>query len=64
MNGSTKNRVKGKLRQAKGKAKEQAGRLTRNTRLEGEGLDDQIAGTIQNVGGKIQGKIQKKLEDK
>jgi uncharacterized protein YjbJ (UPF0337 family) len=59
MKGSTKNRVRGKLRQLKGKAKEKAGRIRKDPRLEAEGLDDQVAGTIQNIGGKIQ----KKLED-
>jgi len=58
MKNSTKNRVRGKIRQAKGKVKEKAGRLARNTRLEGEGLDDQVAGTIQNLGGKIQKKLE------
>jgi uncharacterized protein YjbJ (UPF0337 family) len=58
MKGSTKNRVRGKIRQAKGKAKEKIGRLARNTRLEAEGLDDQVVGTIQNVGGKIQQKLE------
>jgi uncharacterized protein YjbJ (UPF0337 family) len=58
MKNSTKNRIRGKIRQAKGKAKQEAGRLARNTRLEGEGLDDQVAGTIQNVGGKIQKKLE------
>jgi uncharacterized protein YjbJ (UPF0337 family) len=58
MKNSTKNRIRGKIRQAKGKAKEKAGRLARNTRLEGEGLDDQVAGTIQNLGGKIQKKLE------
>lgn len=59
MKGSTKNRLRGKLRQAKGKAKQKAGQLARNTRLEGEGIDDQVVGKIQEVGGKIQ----KELED-
>jgi uncharacterized protein YjbJ (UPF0337 family) len=59
MNSSTKNRVRGKLRQVKGKAKQKAGQLTNNTRLEAEGLDDQVVGTIQNLAGKIQ----KKWED-
>ena len=58
MKGSTKNRIRGKIRQAKGKAKEKAGKLARDTRLEAEGLDDQVAGTIQNVGGKIQKKLE------
>ena len=59
MKKSTKNRVRGKLRQIKGKAKEAAGRVRNDVRLEGEGLDDQVAGTLQNLGGRIQ----KKLED-
>jgi len=59
MKGSTKNRIGGKIRQAKGKAKQKIGKATRNTRLEAEGLDDQVAGTIQDLGGRIQ----KKLED-
>jgi uncharacterized protein YjbJ (UPF0337 family) len=59
MKGSTKNRVRGTVKQIKGKAKETAGRMTRNTRLEAEGLGDQIDGTMQNLGGKLQ----KKLED-
>lgn len=59
MKNSTKNRVQGKLRQVKGKAKQKAGQLSGNTRLEAEGIDDRVAGTIQNLGGKIQ----KKLED-
>ena len=58
MKSSSKNRVRGKVRQMKGKAKEKIGRLARNTRLEAEGLDDQVAGTIQNVGGKIQKKLE------
>ena len=58
MKSSTKNRIRGKVRQAKGKAKAKAGRMVRNTRLEGEGLDDQVAGTIQNVSGKIQKKLE------
>jgi uncharacterized protein YjbJ (UPF0337 family) len=58
MKGSTKNRIRGKVRQAKGKAKEKIGRLARNTRLEAEGLDDQVVGTIQNLGGNIQKKLE------
>jgi len=54
MKGSTKTRLRGKLRQAKGKAKQKIGRLARNTRLEAAGIDDQVVGTIQDVGGKIQ----------
>jgi uncharacterized protein YjbJ (UPF0337 family) len=59
MKSSTKNRVRGKLRQIKGKAKEKIGRAGRNADLEAEGLGDEIAGTMQN----LSGKIQKTLED-
>ena len=58
MKSSTKNRIRGKVRQAKGKVKAHAGRMARNTRLEAEGLDDQVAGTLQNVGGRIQKKLE------
>ena len=58
MKGSTRNRIGGKIRQAKGKAKQKIGRAGRNARLEAEGLDDQVAGTIQNLGGKIQKKLE------
>jgi uncharacterized protein YjbJ (UPF0337 family) len=59
MKSSTKNRVRGKVRELKGKAKETAGQLRKNPALEEEGLDDQIIGKVQNIAGRIQ----KKLED-
>jgi uncharacterized protein YjbJ (UPF0337 family) len=59
MKSSTKNRVRGKVRELKGKAKETAGKLRKNPALEEEGLDDQIIGKVQNIAGRIQ----KKLED-
>ena len=47
-----KDRVSGSLEQAKGKAKEVAGKVTGDSKLEGEGKADQVAGKIQNaVGG-------------
>jgi uncharacterized protein YjbJ (UPF0337 family) len=59
MKRSTKNRVRGKIREVKGKAKEKVGRARRNPDLEAEGLGDQITGSLQNLGGQIQ----KELED-
>jgi uncharacterized protein YjbJ (UPF0337 family) len=50
MKDSTKDQLEGKLHEAKGKVKEQAGKLTNNPGLEAEGLDE-------NIGGKIQKKI-------
>jgi uncharacterized protein YjbJ (UPF0337 family) len=60
MKRSTKNRVRGKIRQLKGKAKEKVGRARGDARLEAQGLGDQIDGTMQELGGQIQ----KRLEDK
>ena len=59
MKGSTKNRVRGKARELKGKVKSKAGQMTRNPELQDEGLGDQIVGKVQNIAGRIQ----KKLED-
>ena len=58
MKGSTKNQIRGKIRQAKGKAKQKIGKAAGNTRLEAEGLDDRVVGTIQNLGGRIQQKLE------
>jgi uncharacterized protein YjbJ (UPF0337 family) len=59
MKPSTENQVKGKLHEVKGKIKEEAGRATKNPRLEDEGTDEKIAGKVQR---KI-GQVQKVVED-
>jgi uncharacterized protein YjbJ (UPF0337 family) len=47
-----KDRVEGSWEQTKGKAKEMAGKVTGDTKLEGEGKAQKTAGKIQNtVGG-------------
>ena len=46
-------RIKGSAEQAKGKLKEVAGKLTGDSKLEGEGKADQVAGKIQNAIGGI-----------
>ncbi len=46
-------RIKGSAEQAKGKVKEVAGKLTGDSKLEGEGKADQVAGKIQNTVGGI-----------
>ena len=48
-----KDRIKGSAEQAKGKVKEVAGKLTGDSKLEGEGKGDQIKGKIQNTVGGI-----------
>jgi uncharacterized protein YjbJ (UPF0337 family) len=47
-----KDRIEGSAEQAKGKAKEVAGKVTGDSKLETEGKGDQVKGKIQNtVGG-------------
>jgi uncharacterized protein YjbJ (UPF0337 family) len=47
-----KDRIEGMGRQAKGAAKEAAGKVTGDAKLQGEGKADKAAGKIQNaVGG-------------
>jgi uncharacterized protein YjbJ (UPF0337 family) len=47
-----KDRIEGSIEQAKGKAKEAAGKVTGDTKLQGQGKAQQAAGTVQNaVGG-------------
>lgn len=53
MKSSIRDRAEGMGRQAKGKAKEIAGRATNNPDLEGEGMGEQIAGTAQRKVGQV-----------
>jgi uncharacterized protein YjbJ (UPF0337 family) len=47
-----KDRIKGSAQQAKGKIKEVAGKVTGDSKLEGEGKADKAAGKFRNaVGG-------------
>jgi uncharacterized protein YjbJ (UPF0337 family) len=47
-----KDRIQGSAEQAKGKAKEWAGKVTGDTKTENEGKADQLKGKVQNtVGG-------------
>jgi uncharacterized protein YjbJ (UPF0337 family) len=47
-----KDRIEGSVEQAKGKAKEIAGKITGDSKLETEGKAQQVAGKVQNaVGG-------------
>jgi uncharacterized protein YjbJ (UPF0337 family) len=48
-----KDRVEGSVEQAKGKGKEVAGKVTGDSKLEGEGKADQVAGKVQNTVGGI-----------
>jgi uncharacterized protein YjbJ (UPF0337 family) len=48
-----KDRIKGSFEQAKGKVKEVAGKVAGDTKLEGEGKADQVAGKVRNAVGGI-----------
>ena len=48
-----KDRVEGSVEQAMGKMKEVAGKVTGDSKLEGEGKADQVSGKIQNTIGGI-----------
>ncbi len=48
-----KDRIEGAAKQAKGKIKEVAGKLTGDAKLETEGNADQVAGKVQNTVGGI-----------
>ena len=45
-----KDRIEGSAEQAKGKVKEVVGKVTGDSKLEGEGKADQVAGKVQNQG--------------
>ena len=48
------NEIAGKAHELKGKIKEKAGELTNNPGLEGEGISERIAGTVQKKLGQVQ----------
>jgi len=47
MKSSARNQIAGRIHEVKGKIKEKAGQLTNNPRLEAEGVDENIIGTVQ-----------------
>ena len=53
MKSSTKDKTEGTFHQVKGKAKEVAGKLSDNPKLEAEGTDEKIAGKVQEKIGQI-----------
>jgi uncharacterized protein YjbJ (UPF0337 family) len=59
MRPSTKNEIAGKVHEVKGRIKEKAGRLTNDPDLEGEGLGEKVAGTVQKKIGQLQKVVEK-----
>lgn len=55
-----KDRIEGSAQQAKGKIKEVAGKVTGDSKLQGEGKADQAAGKIQNAVGGVKDAVRGK----
>jgi uncharacterized protein YjbJ (UPF0337 family) len=55
-----KDRVKGSAEQAKGKAKEWAGKVTGDAKTENEGKADQVKGKVQNTVGGLKDTVREK----
>ncbi|MGA2182638.1 MAG: CsbD family protein [Bryobacteraceae bacterium] len=54
MKRSTKDQIKGKFHEVKGKVKEKAGQATNNPRLTAEGQSENLAGVVQKKVGQIE----------
>ena len=53
MKSSTRDRAEGMFHEAKGKAREMAGKITDNPKLEAKGKAEKIAGKVQEKVGQI-----------
>lgn len=53
MKSSARDKAEGKLHEIKGKAREMAGKLTDNPRLEAEGTAEKISGKVQGKVGEV-----------
>jgi len=58
-----KDRIQGCVEQAKGKAKEIAGKVTGDTKLESKGKAQKVGGKIQNTVGGMKDTIKEAVED-
>ena len=54
MKPSTQDKTAGKLHELKGAIRQKAGELTKNPKLEADGMDEKNTGKVQNVVGKIE----------
>lgn len=53
MKSSTKDKIKGRIEQAKGAVKEKAGRAARNPDLQDRGTAEKVKGTVRNKIGDV-----------
>jgi len=59
MKPSTKDKLKGKLHEVKGKVKEKAGQVINDPDLQSEGQSENLAGKVQKKIGQIKGVFEK-----
>jgi uncharacterized protein YjbJ (UPF0337 family) len=59
MKPSTENEIAGKVHEVKGAIKQKVGQLTNDADLEGEGIDEKIAGKVQKKIGQLEKVIEK-----
>jgi uncharacterized protein YjbJ (UPF0337 family) len=59
MKPSTKDQIEGKFHELKGDAKQKAGQVTDNPKLETKGLSEKLAGKVQKKVGQIEGVLEK-----
>lgn len=60
MKKSTEDRVEGAVREAKGKIKQETGRITRNRSLQAKGLVEKHAGKAQRAVGRTKAKSEER----
>jgi uncharacterized protein YjbJ (UPF0337 family) len=60
MKSSIRDKAEGTFHEAKGKAKEMAGKLSDKPELEAEGTDEKIAGKVQEKIGQVKKVLRKK----
>ena len=53
MKSSIRDKAEGAFHEAKGKVKEMAGKISDNPKLEAKGIDEKIAGNVQNKIGQV-----------
>ena len=63
MKKSTEDRIEGAAREAKGKVKQEAGRITRNRTMQAKGFVEKHAGKAQKAAGSAEREVEKETED-
>jgi uncharacterized protein YjbJ (UPF0337 family) len=58
-----KSEIRGKMDQAKGRAKQAAGDLTKDERLRSEGEADEVVGKVEDTAGRGARKVGEAIED-